>query len=105
MLKVRGQIASNGIWTINEVGTWMFSNVFFSFNKKNHSQFPVCPDFFLDAQFSKTLQKPMTAQIKLPIGGANIKYKKFPVTYLQPNIKNVNGTILLDVMPCMLKIN
>ena len=74
MLEVQDQIVSNGILTINEVGTWMFSNVFFSFNKKNHSQFPVCPDFFLDAQFSKTLQKPMTAQIKLPIRGANIKY-------------------------------
>ena len=85
MLKVRGQIVSNGIWTINEVGTWMLSNVLFR-SIKNDSQFCVCPDSFLDAQFSKTLQKPTTALIKLPIGGANIKYKKFPVTYLQPNI-------------------
>ena len=78
----------------------------FSFNRYIIVSFlyaPI-PYSFLDAQFSKTLQKPRTAQIKLPTGGANIKYKKFLVSYLQPRIKNIKGIILLDVMPCMLKI-
>ena len=103
MLEIQDQIAYNSSWTINEVGTRMFSNVFFR-SIKNDSQFSVCPDSFLDAQFSKTLQKAMTAQIKLPTGGAKIKYKQFLVTFLQPRIKNFNGIILLDEMPCILKI-